>query len=74
MQDLDRDVALDAALEGAVHPAHRADADQVLEPDLPGHLDAEVRVAIAGGTPLTRELRELDSGVPSRGQNSTSVS
>ena len=49
MKDLDRDVAIDAALEGAVHASHRADPDELPDLDVPGDLLPEVRV---GGVSL----------------------
>ena len=49
MQDFHRDVAVDALLKGAVHAAHRADADQLANLDVPQDLAGEVRVGRGGG-------------------------
>ena len=44
MEDLHRDVAIDAALEGAIDASHRADPDELPDLDVPGDLLPEVRV------------------------------
>ncbi len=58
VEDLHRDVALDPALEGPVDAAHRADADQVLDADLPAELEADVGVAISARERRRARARE----------------
>ena len=49
VEDLHRDVAVDPLLEGAVDPAHRADADELADLDVAEDLAPEVRVGGGGG-------------------------
>ncbi len=58
VQHLDRHVAVDPALEGAVDAPHRADADELPELDVPEDLAPEVRVARRGGRDDARRRGE----------------
>ena len=71
VEDLHRDVAVDAPLEGAVDAPHRADADELPDLDVAEDLAADVGVVGRGGRDRARATSS--AGAPSSEQKSASA-